>query len=121
MMFARLLVVCAGLAMLWQALVWATGVPVYILPGPWLVATTFVAEFGTYTLVNLVFGLFILVAMQLYREVLWKNRVNRRFLWTLWTAFIVALVWWPGAWLMEMPFGHVVESFDEGLFGSGFH
>lgn len=46
MMFARLLVVCTGLAMLWQALVWATDVPAYILPGPWQVATTFVTEFG---------------------------------------------------------------------------
>jgi putative hydroxymethylpyrimidine transport system permease protein len=45
-MFARLLIVCAGLAVLWQALVSATGVPPYILPGPWLVATAFVAEFG---------------------------------------------------------------------------
>ena len=46
MMLARLLVVCAGLAVLWQIVVMATGVPPYILPGPWLVATTFVGEFG---------------------------------------------------------------------------
>ena len=46
MMLSRLAVVCAGFAVLWQILVLATGVPPYILPGPWQVATTFVQEFG---------------------------------------------------------------------------
>jgi putative hydroxymethylpyrimidine transport system permease protein len=46
MMFARLLLVCAGLSVLWQAVVMTTGVPPYILPGPWQVLTRFIAEFG---------------------------------------------------------------------------
>jgi putative hydroxymethylpyrimidine transport system permease protein len=45
MMLSRLVVVCAGFAVLWQVLVLATGVPAYILPGPWQVVSTFVHEF----------------------------------------------------------------------------
>ena len=39
--------IAAGVALaLWQGIVWATGVPAFILPGPWRVATTLVANIG---------------------------------------------------------------------------
>ena len=39
--------IAAGVALaLWQGTVWATGVPAFILPGPWRVATTLVANIG---------------------------------------------------------------------------
>jgi len=40
----RALVVLAGLLVLWQIVVWVSGVPVFILPGPWRVATTLVSD-----------------------------------------------------------------------------
>jgi putative hydroxymethylpyrimidine transport system permease protein len=40
----RPLLVLVGLLLLWQALVWITGVPRYLLPPPWLVAKTLVRE-----------------------------------------------------------------------------
>lgn len=45
MIFARLFVVCLGLTALWQIVVWLTSVQPFILPGPWQVMKTFVAEF----------------------------------------------------------------------------
>jgi putative hydroxymethylpyrimidine transport system permease protein len=39
--------IAAGVALaLWQAVVWATGVPAFILPGPWRVATTLADNIG---------------------------------------------------------------------------
>lgn len=39
--------IAAGVALaLWQGIVWVTGVPAFILPGPWRVATTLVANIG---------------------------------------------------------------------------
>jgi len=37
-------VVAGGLVLAWQALVWLTGVPAYILPGPWRTGATLIAE-----------------------------------------------------------------------------
>jgi putative hydroxymethylpyrimidine transport system permease protein len=59
----RPLLVLVGLLLLWQALVWITGVPRYLLPPPWLVARTLVAEaallahHGAITLVEILLGL----------------------------------------------------------------
>ena len=59
----RPLVVLAGLLLLWQALVWITGVPRYLLPPPWLVASTLVREapllahHGAITLSEILLGL----------------------------------------------------------------
>jgi putative hydroxymethylpyrimidine transport system permease protein len=59
----RPLLVLAGLLLLWQALVWITGVPRYLLPPPWLVAETLIREapllahHGVITLVEIVLGL----------------------------------------------------------------
>ena len=59
----RPLVVLAGLLLLWQALVWITGVPRYLLPPPWLVASTLVGEapllahHGAITLSEILLGL----------------------------------------------------------------
>jgi len=44
---ARGLVVAAGLVALWQAVVWLTGAPPYILPGPARVAETWFARLDT--------------------------------------------------------------------------
>ncbi len=38
----RPLIVLLGLLALWQALVWFTGVPKFLLPGPWAVLTTLI-------------------------------------------------------------------------------
>ncbi len=40
----RPLITALGLLLAWQLVVWATGVPPYILPGPWAVARTLVAR-----------------------------------------------------------------------------
>jgi putative hydroxymethylpyrimidine transport system permease protein len=40
----RPLLVLVGLLLLWQGLVWATGVPRYLLPPPWLVGKTLLAD-----------------------------------------------------------------------------
>ncbi|MFN3275060.1 MAG: ABC transporter permease [Paracoccus sp. (in: a-proteobacteria)] len=62
------LVLLAGLA-LWQALVWATGVPHFILPGPGRVAAALIgnapmlAEHARFTLANLAAGLLAGVAL----------------------------------------------------------
>lgn len=40
----RIAFVAAGLILAWQALVWLTGVPAYILPGPWRTGATLIAE-----------------------------------------------------------------------------
>ncbi len=59
----RPLLVLAGLLLLWQALVWATGVPRYLLPPPWLVARTLMgdapllAQHGAITLIEILLGL----------------------------------------------------------------
>jgi len=39
-MLGRGLITLAGLLVLWQLLVWASGVPPYLLPGPWQVGVT---------------------------------------------------------------------------------
>ncbi len=44
--FARPLIILAGLLILWQAVVWATGVPFFILPDPARVAVALVARAG---------------------------------------------------------------------------
>lgn len=65
MILSRILVVCASFAVLWQLLVLATGVPAYILPGPWQVATAFIHEFafifghGLTTIAEILSGLVI--------------------------------------------------------------
>ncbi len=62
---ARWLVVAAGLVVLWQLVVWATGAPPYILPPPLLVATTWFARIdlilghASITLMEIVLGLTI--------------------------------------------------------------
>ena len=59
----RPLLVLAGLLLLWQGFVWATGVPRYLLPPPWLVAKTLVADApllahqGAITLFEILLGL----------------------------------------------------------------
>ncbi len=59
----RPLLVLAGLLLLWQGLVWITGVPRYLLPPPWLVAKTLVGEapllahHALITLVEILLGL----------------------------------------------------------------
>ena len=45
MRIARPLIIFAGLLVAWQAFVWLTGVPRFILPGPGAVLATFVARF----------------------------------------------------------------------------
>ena len=40
----RPLIVLAGLLVLWQAVVWLTGVPRFMLPGPWAVLTALAAQ-----------------------------------------------------------------------------
>ena len=40
----RLLTLSAGLLFLWQVLVWMTGVPQYIMPGPWVVCKAMVSH-----------------------------------------------------------------------------
>jgi len=72
--FARLgrpLIIAAGLAVLWQAIVWLTGVPKFILPGPALVIETWIlrapvilTHAGT-TLAEILIGLAIGVALGL--------------------------------------------------------
>ena len=44
MNIARPFIVLAGLVVIWQVVVWATGVPFFILPGPAMVANTLVAR-----------------------------------------------------------------------------
>jgi putative hydroxymethylpyrimidine transport system permease protein len=59
----RPLLVLLGLVALWQALVWLTGVPRFLLPPPWLVAETLVAsapllaDHAGITLVEILLGL----------------------------------------------------------------
>jgi putative hydroxymethylpyrimidine transport system permease protein len=59
----RPLVVLIGLLALWQALVWLTGVPRFMLPPPWLVARTLVtsapllADHAMITLIEILLGL----------------------------------------------------------------
>jgi putative hydroxymethylpyrimidine transport system permease protein len=59
----RPLLVLAGLLLLWQGLVWATGAPPFLLPAPWSVARTLVrsapllAHHATITFVEILLGL----------------------------------------------------------------
>ena len=59
----RPLLVLAGLLLLWQGLVWITGVPRYLLPPPWLVGQTLLgdapllAHHGAITLLEILLGL----------------------------------------------------------------
>jgi putative hydroxymethylpyrimidine transport system permease protein len=59
----RPLLVLLGLVALWQALVWLTGVPRFLLPPPWLVAKTLytsaplLADHAGVTLVEILLGL----------------------------------------------------------------
>lgn len=59
----RAIVTFAGLVLLWQGVVWAAGVPAFILPGPAAVAAALVARFGLIaghagvTLVEILLGL----------------------------------------------------------------
>ncbi len=59
----RPLLVLAGLLLLWQGLVWATGVPRYLLPPPWLVGKALLSEapllahHGAITLLEILLGL----------------------------------------------------------------
>ena len=46
MSLARLSLITCGLLAVWQTVVWATGVPPYILPGPWRVARAWEAHIG---------------------------------------------------------------------------
>jgi len=61
----RLIIIAAGLALLWQALVLLTGAPHYILPGPLPVALAFYEHFPTLllhlktTFSEIVIGLFL--------------------------------------------------------------
>jgi len=65
MIFLRLSVISIGLILAWQALVYITGAPPYILPGPLPVAMALVAKWGTLwihawiTIVEIVTGLVI--------------------------------------------------------------
>jgi len=60
---------------------------------------------GVFMLVNGAYGIFLFIAMRIWREKLWETAVNRRFLWTLWAAFFAAAVFWPLAWYMKLAFG----------------
>jgi putative hydroxymethylpyrimidine transport system permease protein len=59
----RPLLVLAGLLLLWQGLVWATGVPPFLLPAPWSVAQTLLrsapllADHARITFVEILLGL----------------------------------------------------------------
>lgn len=61
----RLLIICAGLIGVWQAVVMITGVPYYILPGPGRVAIAFnenlgrLFSHGVITLIEILAGLFL--------------------------------------------------------------
>jgi putative hydroxymethylpyrimidine transport system permease protein len=60
----RPLLVLASLLLLWQGVVWATGVPRFLLPPPWLVAQALLAQAGLLahhaliTLLEILLGLF---------------------------------------------------------------
>jgi hypothetical protein len=58
--------------------------------------------------VNLCYGLFLLVAMRVWRQKLTETELNRRFLWALWSAFLAGAVFWPMAWLAGVPFAWAV-------------
>jgi serine/threonine protein kinase len=61
-----------------------------------------------FMLVNTVYGVFLFAAMRRWRETLWETDVNKRFVWTLWAAFLVAAVFWLAAWSWDMPFGRAI-------------
>lgn len=65
MPFVRFLLICIGLILVWQAMVWVSGVPGYILPGPmsvskaiWHKKATLLGH-GLITLFEIVSGLFL--------------------------------------------------------------
>jgi eukaryotic-like serine/threonine-protein kinase len=53
---------------------------------------------GTYLVINGSFGCFLVFATMRWRTVLTATTVNKNFLWSLWTAFGVASLWWTFAW-----------------------
>ena len=57
-----------------------------------------------FILVNVSYGAFLVVAMRVWRKMLTETEVNKRFMWTLWSAFLAGAVLWPAAWLIELPF-----------------
>ena len=65
MSLRRLIIIAAGIAILWQAVVWLTGVPRYILPGPLRVVRAAVTHWdslfvhGLTTLAEIIIGLVV--------------------------------------------------------------
>ncbi|HYG91567.1 MAG TPA: ABC transporter permease [Azospirillum sp.] len=87
MKFLRPLVTLAVLLAAWQALVWATGLPRYILPGPLAVATAFqrnaglLTQHAASTLTEILLGLFLGVALGTVSAILLASvRSARRWL-----------------------------------------
>lgn len=59
----RAIVISAGLVVIWQMIVWMTGAPPYILPGPWPTALAWVDHFESLVIHGSVTGLEIVLGL----------------------------------------------------------
>ena len=67
-------------------------------------ADIFRAEYGTVTIVAVVYGVYMLIFMKLQGDMLKVNQINRRFTLIMWLAFVSAIFFWPMAWWAGFPF-----------------
>ena len=68
----------------------------------------YVFAHGSYVVINALFGLFLAAATLVWRKKLTATTVNRNFLWSVWTAFALAAVWWPLSWWWELEFARAM-------------
>ncbi len=87
--------------------IWSGG---YFAIGAMMRAGVFTNGHAIFTGIVLGYGVFLAVATFRWRQVLWKTRTNRHFLWTLWAAFVASMALWPGAWYRGVPFGDAVAA-----------
>ena len=67
-------------------IIWSGG---YFAIGAMMRAGVFTNGHAVFTGIVLGYGVFLAAASFRWRQVLWKTRTNRHFLWTLWAAFVV--------------------------------
>jgi serine/threonine-protein kinase len=89
--------IMAAMAVIWTAIYFALG---YLTRSGTLRATH-----ETFMLVNVSYGVFLFIAMRVWKKTLWETEVNKRFLWTLWAAFAAGALFWPAARILQLPFG----------------